>query len=951
MDPPRSARRLQDPLLRPSTPHCLFREQQRLSSRLRQGSSTQSGDPTTLGKRGYRGGPSIPGILQPHVRGSEGHGRVQTHSRSFDPKQICLHHQVQDGNCSDGDVRHTSRGLDGDIGFTRRLFSGTGPSRQPKIPTLCVARTATAISSALLRPLNSSSGFHSFDGPSLSGDAQTRISSSTLPRRLASSRFHRKGSKTGLVTPPIPMLGAGHSHQSGKVSLDAGAGEDLFGDSDLFDSFEGFPDPEENSQPTGVNLLLSQHYVPSSSTLAQTTGSHVFPHPSCPGIEEKNAVAADSVESAMGQAIVARGSPGQLGSRLQTGPGMVEAGQELESGAIPSGCHTRHASLHGRFHIRMGRIPSPGFSEWTLGQSRESTSHQCPRAKSDTLRPPSLCRGSDGIGGSHTFRQHHGSCVPVQGRRYPLDTSQSRGKTITRLGRGPLGDDHDPVCQRLSQCGRRLSEQASSNRVYGVDITCGGLQATVEGMGLPDSRPLRHASQLSTPKFCIPFSGSHSNSHGCFSLQLGQSGLVCLSPHSSHQEGPQQVTGVQQHTSHSHSPILATEGMVSRSVGSVGGTTPTASTSQRPPDAATRSQVSPRSPRAAADRMETVQRFLRHGGFDASVASFLAHDKRHSTSVHYQHKWKVYRRWCKERGHTVSKPTVQKIAQFLVHLRRECNLSTSTIKGYKAMLNGVFAYRGLDLNRELVLSRIVRACSLQPRRMARDLRPPWNLDVVLRHLSGAPFEPLRLASSRDLTRKTVFLLALATAQRVGEIQALSSRVSWQGPDLMVCYLPEFIAKTDTGVYSTPREFRIKSLSSVVNPEDEEHLLCPVRALSHYLQRTKSETRPRNLLLSVRRASLPMSKAAISFFLRDIIKEAHATIPDVICPEIKVKAHDIRGMAASMLLWKNCSIPSILKAARWRTHSVFANHYLKDISRKEGDVFSLGPFVSAGHVVG
>ena len=222
--------------------------------------------------------------------------------------------------------------------------------------------------------------------------------------------------------------------------------------------------------------------------------------------------------------------------------------------------------------------------------------------------------------------------------------------------------------------------------------------------------------------------------------------------------------------------------------------------------------------------------------------------------------------------------------------------------------------------------------------------------MVLHSLTKPPFEPLRLSSTRDLTRKTLFLLALATAQRVGEIQALSHRVSWQGQDLLVSYLPEFIAKTDTEVHPTPREFRIKSLTNLLGPEDEDRLLCPVRALNYYLHRTASDTRPRNLFLAVKCPSQPMSKAAISFFLRDTIKSAHASVPDATCLELKVRAHDIRGIATSMLLWKNCSVPTILKAANWRTHSVFADHYLRDLVRKEGDVFALGPIVAAGHIV-
>ena len=52
-------------------------------------------------------------------------------------------------------------------------------------------------------------------------------------------------------------------------------------------------------------------------------------------------------------------------------------------------------------------------------------------------------------------------------------------------------------------------------------------------------------------------------------------------------------------------------------------------------------------------------------------------------------------------------------------------------------------------------------------------------------LVRAPFEPLVDASFRNKTRKALFLLAMATAKRVGEIQALSFSVSHRGDDLVL----------------------------------------------------------------------------------------------------------------------------------------------------------------------
>ena len=60
--------------------------------------------------------------------------------------------------------------------------------------------------------------------------------------------------------------------------------------------------------------------------------------------------------------------------------------------------------------------------------------------------------------------------------------------------------------------------------------------------------------------------------------------------------------------------------------------------------------------------------------------------------------------------------------------------------------------------------------------------PPWGLSLVLSLLRGAPFEPLVSCSLRVLTRKLLFLLSLATARRVGELQAVAAVVSFSGGD-------------------------------------------------------------------------------------------------------------------------------------------------------------------------
>ena len=94
------------------------------------------------------------------------------------------------------------------------------------------------------------------------------------------------------------------------------------------------------------------------------------------------------------------------------------------------------------------------------------------------------------------------------------------------------------------------------------------------------------------------------------------------------------------------------------------------------------------------------------------------------------------------------------------------------------------------------------------------------------------FEPLDNNSRRIIALKTLFLVALATAKRVGELQALSAVVPSQGPDLILSYLLSFVAKTDTVNNPVSRSFLLY-LDFAGNLD--EGSLCPVRTLSIYLK--------------------------------------------------------------------------------------------------------------------
>ena len=176
------------------------------------------------------------------------------------------------------------------------------------------------------------------------------------------------------------------------------------------------------------------------------------------------------------------------------------------------------------------------------------------------------------------------------------------------------------------------------------------------------------------------------------------------------------------------------------------------------------------------------------------------------------------------------------MVDFLIYLRQEKGLSISAVKGYSSALNSVLALKDRDLasSREIMMLLRSFARSVNP----VELRPPaWDVSLVLQSLTGAPYEPLRTCEEHFLTQKTLFLLALALAKRIGELYALSYRVShtrdWG--EVSFSYVTGFVAKTQDPSSLAPRfeGFSIPALPNARNNRNGR-LLCPVRAVRRSL---------------------------------------------------------------------------------------------------------------------
>ena len=257
------------------------------------------------------------------------------------------------------------------------------------------------------------------------------------------------------------------------------------------------------------------------------------------------------------------------------------------------------------------------------------------------------------------------------------------------------------------------------------------------------------------------------------------------------------------------------------------------------------------------------------------------------------------------------------------------------------MLSAVFKFPLPEISTSPILKDLIRSFEISaPRPLFPP--PPWDLDKVLQYLSGPPFEPLARASFLDKTKKALFLLAMATAKRVSELQALSFSVSFQGEDLVLYYDPFFRAKTESVSNPLPRSIIVPSLSDFAG-DLPERVQCPVRAIKFLRKAARSASFiPSRLFVSPRNLERAMSKNAMSFYLRQLIVDSGA-----VSTSRPPRAHDIRGIATSLNYYSNLSLSNLMQVATWKSNRVFASRYLKEVSATQDNIQQFGPLVIAG----
>ena len=323
---------------------------------------------------------------------------------------------------------------------------------------------------------------------------------------------------------------------------------------------------------------------------------------------------------------------------------------------------------------------------------------------------------------------------------------------------------------------------------------------------------------------------------------------------------------------------------------------------------------------------------LESQGFSQEVVSTMLARRGNSTYKKYDQCWQAFSSWCESGTIDPFSASTVVILQFLQSLL-DNGRASSTLRVYASAISAFhFGLNGFPVGQLPAVSRFLAgAARLRP--MPVHL-PGWSLQPVLQALCTGSWEPIESVDMKFLTLKTVFLLAITSARRVSELQALcidQGCYRFLTPDVLllrtnVDFLPK--CKTD---FHRAQEIRLESFHPDPRSEADKTLnkMCPVRALSTYVKRTQAIRKGQQLFVSYKKGAqgFPVSKKRISSWIVDCIRTCYQQ--QGIDPPKNVKAHGTRAQASSWAAFAGVDPSRICRAAVWTNLHTFCKHYRLD----------------------
>ena len=635
---------------------------------------------------------------------------------------------------------------------------------------------------------------------------------------------------------------------------------------------------------------------------------------------------------------------------------MVAGGEQCAQRSTITPAKTCSSVVYRRLKRRLGHPLKRTYYKGRLVPPGKQPAHKFFGAKGSTLSSKKVPKSLSKQCCPDSHRQHYSGGTYKQGRRHEIRVSlcpplEDYGLVYQKSGH-PQSSPHP----RSPECGGRQALQVGSSHSNRMVSPPKNFSINLQQVASTPDRPACNKVQQQTSPVCISSAGPSGLGNRCTQHILGESGPICL-PTDSHlgQSGGKATKRTVQEA-HTDCPRVAKHALVLGpgihvQPNSIEPTQPTQSADTALQSDTPQEFDQPKSP-CLAPRASAIK----EQGFSEAVAARIEAPQRRSTRSVYEAKWAIFTKWCLSHKVDFRALPLKSVADFLMYLFQDRNLQPSTIDGYRSAIADKLGNYSIDISKNEDLTRLLDSFHRDRPKGRRGI-PSWNLSLVLHQLTKAPFEPIREASLKHLTFKTVFLLALGSGKRRSEIHAWQNKNVRQQSDWSKVSLypsPSFLSKNQLAKEGP------ESVAPVVIPAlaptldrslKSDRSLCPVRALCYYLDRTSDLRQNKELVfVSFKKGfDKDISPATISSWIKQTV---------ILCYELsdqeahtlhQVKAHDVRAFAASKAFQSGVSLEQILAACHWKSHNTFTQFYLKDVAWADSELFHLGPVVAAQQI--
>ena len=264
--------------------------------------------------------------------------------------------------------------------------------------------------------------------------------------------------------------------------------------------------------------------------------------------------------------------------------------------------------------------------------------------------------------------QHHSSGLPSHGGWPQVSSPRHLGSGDLAMDGVPLHPPGSTVPSGLQQRPSRRPVSPSPAPTYRV-VSKHDRLSIFEKTLAGSNRFICHLGQSSLFDLLLPFPGSEVSRHGRVSPVLGRPSGLRVPSGGCHSVCSHEAPGLHGDGTHSGGSPLGPAPLVLGPGPAFAGSSSDPTVPSRPLALASVSSSLLGSPSAQASCLATLQLFTRAAGFSSAVAVQSSLARRPSSRAVYQVRWSIYRGWCHSNGHSVSCPTLAKVADFLYWLR------------------------------------------------------------------------------------------------------------------------------------------------------------------------------------------------------------------------------------------------------------------------------------------